>query len=121
VFSNETLKKSRITHLFSGVNMNKHQTTADGLQILYQRYYANNPERQLELEKARIDDEVARKIFKIKETHHLSTKALAELINTDEFIIEALENADYEGNSFLLLNLIATALKIKVKFELVSV
>ena len=39
---------------------------------------------------------------------------------TDESIIEALENADYEGNSFLLLNLIATALKIKVKFELVS-
>ncbi|MFM6061032.1 MAG: hypothetical protein ACKPAE_00860, partial [Microcystis panniformis] len=52
---------------------------------------------------------------------NLSTKALAELINTDESIIEALENADYEGNSFLLLNLIATALKIKVKFELVSV
>ena len=100
--------------------MNTHQTTADGLQILYQRYYANNPERQLELEKARIDDEVARKIFKIKETYHLSTKALAELINADESIIEALENADYEGNSFLLLNLIATALKIKVKFELVS-
>jgi ribosome-binding protein aMBF1 (putative translation factor) len=101
--------------------MNTHQTAADGLQILYQRYYANNPERQWELEKARIDDEVARQIFKIKETHHLSTKALAELINADESIIEALENADYEGNSFLLLNLIATALKIKVKFELVSV
>jgi len=48
--------------------MNTPQTTADGLKILYQRYYANNPERQLELEKARIDDEVARKIFKIKET-----------------------------------------------------
>ncbi len=52
--------------------MNTHQTTADGLQILYQRYYANNPERQLELEKARIDDEVARKIFKIKETLFLT-------------------------------------------------
>ncbi len=53
-------------------------------------------------------------------TYHLSTKALAELIHTDESIIEALENADYEGNSFLLLNLIATALKMKVEFELVS-
>jgi hypothetical protein len=46
--------------------------------------------------------------------------ALAELIHTDELIIEALENAEYEGNSFLLLNLIATALKMKVEFELVS-
>ena len=48
--------------------MNTPQTTADGLKILYQRYYANNPERQLELEKTRIDDEVARKIFKINFT-----------------------------------------------------
>jgi ribosome-binding protein aMBF1 (putative translation factor) len=101
--------------------MNTPQTTSDGLKILYQRYYTNNPERQLELEKARIDDEVARKILKIKEIYHLSTKALAELINTDELIIESLENADYEGNSFLLLNLIATALKMKVEFELISV
>ena len=100
--------------------MNNPQTTSNGLKILYQRYYANNPERQLELEKARIDDEVARKILRIKETYHLSTKALAELINTDESIVEALENADYEGNSFLLLNLIATALKMKVEFELIS-
>lgn len=94
--------------------MNNPQTTSDGLTILYQRYYTNNPERQLELEKARIDDEVARKISKLKETYHLSTKALAESIHTDELIIEALENAGYEGNSFLLLNLIATALKMKV-------
>lgn len=101
--------------------MNIHQRTSDGLKILYQRYYANNSERQLELEKARIDDEVARKIFKIKETYHLSTKDLSELIHTDESIIEALENADYEGNSFLLLNLIATSLKMKIEFELVSV
>jgi ribosome-binding protein aMBF1 (putative translation factor) len=100
--------------------MNNPKTTSDGLEILYRRYYSNNPERQLELEKARIDDEVARKIFKLKETYNLSTKALAELINTDELIIEVLENADYEGNSFLLLNLIATALKMKVEFELVS-
>ena len=59
--------------------MNTPQTTADGLKILYQRYYANNPERQLELEKARIDDEVARKIFKIKETYHLSTIELLQI------------------------------------------
>jgi hypothetical protein len=36
-----------------------------------QGYYDNNPEGQLELEKAPIDDEVARKILKIKEPYHL--------------------------------------------------
>ncbi len=54
--------------------MNTHQTTADGLQILYQRYYANNPERQLELEKARIDDEVARKISSHASGGNLATR-----------------------------------------------
>jgi hypothetical protein len=43
--------------------MNTPQTTADGLKILYQRYYANNPERQLELEKTRIDDRVIARRF----------------------------------------------------------
>ncbi|MGV2389069.1 MAG UNVERIFIED_CONTAM: hypothetical protein LVR29_14805 [Microcystis novacekii LVE1205-3] len=61
------------TYLFQELISNKHQTTADGLQFL-QRYYANNPECQLELEKVRIDDEVARKIFKIGNTSSFQQK-----------------------------------------------
>jgi ribosome-binding protein aMBF1 (putative translation factor) len=101
--------------------MNNKKITSDGLEILYERYYANNPERQLELEKARIDDEVARKIINLRESYHLSVKDLAKLINTDELAIESLENAEYEGNFFLFLTLIATALKMKVQIELVTV
>lgn len=95
--------------------MNKKNTTSDGLEILYNRYYQNNPQRQLELEKSRVDDQIAREIY------HLSTKDLAQLINTEEIVIESLENGDYEGDSFLMLNIIATALKMKIKFQLVSV
>ncbi len=101
--------------------MSSNKTTSDGLEILYNRYYKDNPTRQLELEKARLDDEIARELMKIKENYHLSNQDLAKLINREESVIEALENADYEGDSFLLLNLIATALKMKIKFELVSV
>lgn len=100
--------------------MNKIKSTSDGLEILYNRYYQNNLERQLELEKMRLDDQVSREILKLKELHNLSTQELAKLINTDESIIESLENADYEGDSFLMLNIIATALKMKVNFQLVS-
>ncbi len=100
--------------------MNKIKSTSDGLEILYNRYYQNNPDRQLELEKMRLDDQVSREILKLKELHNLSTQELAKLINTDESIIESLENADYEGDSFLMLNIIATALKMKVNFQLVS-
>lgn len=101
--------------------MNKKNTTSDGLEILYNRYYQNNPQRQLELEKSRVDDQIAREIYHLKEIYHLSTKDLAQLINTEEIVIESLENGDYEGDSFLMLNIIATALKMKIKFQLVSV
>lgn len=100
--------------------MNNTQSTSDGLEILYNRYYKNNPERQSELEKMRLDDQVSREILKLKEIYNLSTKDLAKLINTEESVIESLENADYEADSFLMLNIIATALKLKVKFELVG-
>lgn len=109
------------TYLYSGVTMNNKNIISDGLEILYQRYYENNIERQLELEKARLDDEIARKIINLRKSYHISTKTLAELINSDESIIESLENAEYEGDSFLMLNLIATALKMKVQIELIAV
>jgi DNA-binding XRE family transcriptional regulator len=99
--------------------MKEKLTTNDGLQILYQRYYQDNPIRQLELEKARLDDQVAREIVKLKELNHLTTKDLAKLINLDESTLESIENTDYEGDSFLILNLIANALKMRVKIELV--
>ena len=100
--------------------MNHPNMTNDGLQILYNRYYKNNLERQLELEKMRLDDQVSREIIKIKKLYNLSNQDLAKLINTDQLTIDCLENGDYEGNSFLMLNLIANALKMAVKFELVS-
>lgn len=80
--------------------MNHKKTTSDGLEILYQRYYKNNPERQLELEKARLDDQVAREIVKLKEINNFSTKDLANLLDLEESVIESLENAEYEGDSF---------------------
>jgi hypothetical protein len=60
--------------------MNKIKSTSDGLEILYNRYYKNNLERQLELEKMRLDEQVSREIFKLKEIHRLSNKDLAQLI-----------------------------------------
>ncbi len=87
--------------------MNHKKITSDGLKILYQRYYKNNPQRQLELEKARLDDRVAKEIVKLKEINNLSTKDLANLLDLEESTIESLENAEYEGDSFLMLNIIA--------------
>lgn len=100
--------------------MNNPNMTNDGLQILYNRYYKDNLERQLELEKMRLDDQVSREITKVKKLYNLSNQDLAKLINTDQLTIDSLENGDYEGDSFLMLSLIANALKMAVRFELVS-
>ncbi len=100
--------------------MNNTNMTNDGLQILYNRYYKDNLERQLELEKMRLDDRVSREITKVKKLYNLSNQDLAKLINTDQLTIDSLENGDYEGDSFLMLSLIANALKMAVRFELVS-
>lgn len=80
--------------------MNNPNMTNDGLQILYNRYYKDNLERQLELEKMRLDDQVSREITKVKKLYNLSNQDLAKLINTDPLTIDSLENGDYEGDSF---------------------
>ncbi|HEY9700991.1 MAG TPA: hypothetical protein V6C58_01000, partial [Allocoleopsis sp.] len=60
------------------------------------------------------------KIIKLREIYNLSQKDLAQLIKTDESMIELLENAEYEGNSFLMLTVIATALKMRVEIQLLA-
>lgn len=42
------------------------------------------------------------------------------MINTEESVIESLENGDYEGDSFLRLNIIATALQMRASYSLIK-
>ncbi len=101
--------------------MTQKKTTSDALEILYQRYYANNKERQAALEKARVDDEVARKLIALRSESQLSQQELALLIGTNESVIQQLENADYKGNSLALLTRIATVLNMRVKIDFVKI
>ena len=52
-------------------NLELHTYLQELIWIHTKQYYYDNTEGQLELEKSPIDDEVARKILKIKETYHL--------------------------------------------------
>ncbi len=45
---------------------NKKYTT-DVLEIMYRRYYEGKPERLAQLEKARAEDELERKIYQLRE------------------------------------------------------
>ena len=91
----------------------------DGVEILHRRYYKGKPERLANLEKARANDQVARKIVDLRSQAGLSQRELAKLIGTTASVICRLEDADYEGHSLAMLNRIAAALNRRVEIRFV--
>ena len=96
----------------------KTQFTSDALKILDYKFF-NTPERQADLEKARAEDEVARKIYELREKAGLTQRALAKLVGTTASVICRLEDADYEGHSLAMLNRIAASLNKRVEIRFV--
>jgi ribosome-binding protein aMBF1 (putative translation factor) len=94
--------------------------TSDAIKILHQRYYKNNPKRLAGLEQARLDNDVARKLYELRRSAGLSQRELAELVGTTASVICRLEDSDYEGHSFAMLNRIAAALHKKVVIDFVD-
>jgi ribosome-binding protein aMBF1 (putative translation factor) len=97
----------------------KRRPTADAVVILHRRYYEGKPERLVDLEKARANDQVARKIVDLRTQAGLSQRQLAKLVGTTASVICRLEDADYEGHSLAILNRIAAALNRRVEIRFV--
>ena len=97
----------------------KRRPTADAVVILHRRYYEGKPERLADLEKARANDQVARKIVDLRTQAGLSQRQLAKLVGTTASVICRLEDADYEGHSLAILNRIAAALNRRVEIRFV--
>jgi ribosome-binding protein aMBF1 (putative translation factor) len=98
----------------------KKRPTANAVAILHGRYYEGKPERLAGLEKARANDQVARKIVELRTHAGLSQRHLAKLVGTTASVICRLEDADYEGHSLAMLNRIAAALNRRVEIRFVS-
>ncbi len=97
----------------------KRKPTPDAVEILHRRYYEGKPERLANLEKARANDQVARKIVTLRTQAGLSQRQLARLVGTTASVICRLEDADYEGHSLAMLNRIAVALNRRVEIRFV--
>jgi DNA-binding XRE family transcriptional regulator len=97
----------------------KRKPTTDAVEILHRRYYEGKPHRLADLEEARANDEVARKIFLLRTKAGLSQRALAKLVGTTGSVICRLEDADYEGHSLAMLRRIAAALNKQVEIRFV--
>lgn len=92
---------------------------SNALEILHQDIYEGRPERIANLEAARVNDDVARKIRELREAANLSQRQLATLVDTQASVICRLEDADYEGHSLAMLNRIATALNQRLSINFV--
>jgi DNA-binding XRE family transcriptional regulator len=97
----------------------KKRETTDAVDILHHRYYAGRPQRLADLEHARAEDHVARKLTALRIANGLSQRQLAKLIGTTASVICRLEDANYEGHSLAMLNRIAAALKQRVEIRFV--
>ncbi len=102
--------------------MNKRtKPVTDAMEILHRRFYAGKPARLKNLEEARANAEVARKILELRTAAGLTQTQLAKLIGTTASVICRLEDADYEGHSLAMLRRIAAAMNQRVEIRFVPI
>jgi ribosome-binding protein aMBF1 (putative translation factor) len=98
----------------------KRKPTRDAVAILHRRYYEGKPDRLAALERARANDDVARKIAALRTEAGLSQRQLARLVGTTASVICRLEDADYAGHSLAMLQRIAAALNRRVEVRFIQ-
>ncbi len=94
--------------------MTKKEKTSDAVKILHDRYVKDDPQRKASVEAERINAQVARMVYDLRNDAGLTQKELATLVDTTQSVISRLEDVDYEGHSLSMLNRIAGALKQKM-------
>lgn len=99
----------------------KPNPAVDGVEILHRRFYKGKPARLKNLELARANEEIARKIQELRTKAGLTQTQLARLLDTTASVICRLEDADYEGHSLAMLRRIAGALNQRVEIRFVPI
>lgn len=91
--------------------------TLDAVEILKRRTLKNPRVRAL-YEAEKLNLQVALTIRRARETAGLTQGELARRVGTTQSVISRLEDADYEGHTFRILERIATALGQQVVIDL---
>jgi len=97
------------------------KSTSDAVEILHRRFYEGKPSRLKNLEEARANEAIARKIRELRAAAALTQTQLAKLVGTTASVICRLEDADYEGHSLAMLRRIAGALNQRVEIRFVPI
>lgn len=97
----------------------KRKATSDAVEILHRRYYQGKPERLAQLEAARTEDDLARRIYELREQAGLTQARLAKMVGTSESVISRPEDSDYGGHSLTMLRRVAEAVNKRVEIRFV--
>jgi ribosome-binding protein aMBF1 (putative translation factor) len=100
--------------------MSHKKKTTDAIDIIHERYFRGQPDMLAMLEEARVNDDIARKIYDLRTAAGLTQRQLAKLVGTTASVICRLEDADYQGHSLAMLNRIAAALNKRLRIEFVA-
>ena len=95
--------------------------TSDAVEVLHRRFYEGKPVRLKNLEEARSNEKIARRIYDLRTAAGLTQTRLAGLIGTTASVICRLEDADYEGHSLAMLRRIGAALHQRVEIRFVPI
>lgn len=93
--------------------------TADAVAILHRRYFAGKSEMLELLEQARLNANIAQKVYDLRMKAGLTQEQLAERVGTTASVICRLEDADYQGHSLSMLQRIAFAVGKQVELRFV--
>jgi ribosome-binding protein aMBF1 (putative translation factor) len=99
----------------------KRKPATDAVEILHRRFFEGKPERLKDLEEARANEDIARKICELRTAAGLTQTQLGKLIGTTASVICRLEDADYEGHSMAMLRRIGAALNQRVQIRFVPI
>ena len=92
------------------------RTTTNAVEILNRRY-GNDPETRHRIDDEHIQARIAQLAYDLRTEANLEQEALAELTGVEASVIAGLEDADYEGNSLLMLERIAEAVGKRISIH----
>ncbi|MFH0825581.1 MAG: helix-turn-helix transcriptional regulator [Pseudomonadota bacterium] len=95
--------------------------SSDALAWAHREFIKNDPELESLLEEYQLKIDIGQQVYDLRTATDMTQGGLANLVGVDESTINELEQADYEGDSLLMLAKIATALQRRVEVRLVPV
>lgn len=94
--------------------------TNDALKIL-QQMTSEDPEMEEMIKEFSFNAELAQLIYRVRTQAGLTQQQLADRIRTKQSVIAELEDAEYEGNSLLIMQKIARALNQRLEVHLIPI